>query len=211
MEYNIFNSFIWKSKISYEKKDELIKYIEEKYIKNPNQTPKKWKCNVHSSFEEKKSFPENFESSLLDEIEKKLKEFLKIYGKKIKCKGDYFINNVWYNVYAGNHFQEPHNHGDSFFSGCYYLKFNKKIHHQTEFYNPNFNLNYSKLKDNEYFALTLDLEEDDVIIFPSFLKHGTKGMINKNNYEETRITISFNITVFDLCIKNKSKDFFSYV
>jgi uncharacterized protein (TIGR02466 family) len=165
---------------------------------------------VHSSFKKEKSISEDFEDYLLDEIEEKLKQFLKIYVKKINIRGDYIINHIWYNAYGKNQFQEPHNHGDALFSGCYYLKFNKNIHHQTTFYNPNFNLDYSKLENNSYFCFTPDCEEDDVIIFPSFLKHGTKG-ISDLNTEDTRITISFNISNNSVCYEKPNKNIINYV
>ena len=168
MEHNIFNSTIWKSKIDYPDKYKLIKIIEENYKKNPNQTPKGWGCMLHSSFQKEKTISGDFEDSLLDEIEEKLKQFLKIYVKKINIRGDYIISNIWYNAYGKHQFQEPHTHGDALFSGCYYLKFNKNIHHQTTFYNPNFNLDYSKLENNPYYCFTSDCEEDDVIIFLNF-------------------------------------------
>lgn len=199
MEYNIFNSLIWKSQIEYDKKYELISTIEENYKKNPNQTPRGWNCSLHSSFNQKQTIPETFKDSLLNKIEEKFKEFLTSYEKLINIDGDYVTSHIWYNAYKGNQFQEPHIHGSSIFSGCYYLKFNEEVHHQTEFYNPNFDLDYSKLEKNKYFSRTFNCKEDDIIIFPSCLKHGTKGIKSKDKCEEIRITISFNMTNYNVC------------
>lgn len=207
MTYNIFNSTIWKSRIDYPNKKELIKIIEENYKKNPNQIPQGWECVVHSSFKGKnKQIPED----LLKMIEKKSNEFLSICKNKLKINGEYHINNIWYNAYGKNQFQEPHTHRGSVFSGCYYLKFNKNIHHQTTFYNPNFNLDYSKLENNSYFCFSPDCDEDDVIIFPSFLKHGTKG-ISDLNTEDIRITISFNISNNSVCCEKFNKNIINYI
>jgi hypothetical protein len=206
MKYNIFNSIIWKSKINYLNKNELIKTIEQNYKKNPNQTPKEWKCMVHSSF---KLNDNQIPTDLLKIIENKSNKFLDIYEKQLKIKGEYYINNIWYNAYGKHQFQEPHIHGDSLFSGCYYLKFNKNIHHQTTFYNPNFNLDYSKLKGNSYFCFNPDCEEDDIIFFPSFLKHGTQG-ISDINAEDIRITISFNITNSFVCYEKSNNNIIKY-
>lgn len=207
MNYNIFNSTIWKSKINYPDKNELIKKIEQNYNKNPNQTPKNWKCKVHSSFDsEDTQIPDN----LLKIIENKSNEFLEIYEKNMGISGEYIINNIWYNAYGKNQFQEPHNHGGAIFSGCYYLKFNKNIHHQTMFYNPNFNLDYSKLENNSYFCFNPDCEEDNIIIFPSLLKHGTSGVIGDMSVEELRITISFNIINSFVCYPQKSNSNMKY-
>jgi len=204
MDYNIFNSYIWKTKLHYDGKENLIKKIEEKYHEQPNLTPKKWKCNVHSSFEDKNN--DDFfllkENNLLDVIENKIHEFLSLYGEKINLHGDFSLSEIWYNVYKNNQFQEPHTHGGSIFSGCYYLKFNKHDHHQTQFYNPNYNLDYLKLENNPHFCFEPDCEEDDLIIFPSALKHGTKGVMQNSN--DTRITISFNVYIEEYLIKKKN-------
>jgi uncharacterized protein (TIGR02466 family) len=203
MNYNIFNSLIWKSKINYNKKFELIQNLTDTYNQDKNLLTKNWDCLVHSSFQNQENgkIPED----LLDIIEKKIIEFLEDCPDELKIRGTYILSEIWYNIYGKNNFQEPHTHGNSLFSGCYYLKLNKDVHHQTTFYNPNFNLDYSKLEENPYFCFTPDCEEDDLIIFPSFLKHGTKG-VKKNCSNDLRITISFNIINPDICIDNYKKE-----
>jgi hypothetical protein len=52
-------------------------------------------------------------------------------------------------------------------------------------------------------------EEDDIIIFPSFLKHGTKG-ISDLNTEDIRITISFNISNNSVCYEKSNKNIINY-
>ena len=206
MKYNLFNSYIWKSKINYNKKDDLIKNLTEDYNKNKNEFTPGWKCFVYSSFKDQEN--NKIPDDLLDTIEKKIIEFLEDCPNELKIRGTYIISDIWYNIYDKIHFQEPHDHGDALFSGCYYLKFNKENHHQTSFYNPNFNIDYSKLEDNSYFCFSPDCEEDDIIFFPSFLKHGTKG-IKKNSSNELRMTISFNIMNPDICLndhKEKQKN-----
>lgn len=207
MEYSIFNSLIWKTKINYNEKEQLIKIIENNYLKNPNQTPKGWGCTLHTSFKQKNRY---IPKDLIKIFEDKCNEFLDLYEKKLKISGNYYLQDYWYNAYKGNQFQEPHTHGTSLFSGCYYLKFNKEYCHQTEFYNPNFNLDYSKLEGNDYFCFNLDCEEDDLIIFPSFLKHGTKGIKNKKEYDDLRITITFNVTNSNICYSDNFKQSLSY-
>jgi len=200
MKYNLFNSYVWKSKINYNKKDFLINDLIEDYNKNKNNLTPNWNCLVYSSFKkEQDKIPED----LLDIIEIKIREFLDNAPDKLKIKGTYILSEIWYNIYDKHHFQEPHTHGDALFSGCYYLKFNKENHHQTIFYNPNFNIDYSKVEDNSYFSFSPDCEEDDLIIFPSNLKHGTKGLKNCSN--GLRITISFNIINPDICLNNNKE------
>lgn len=204
MDYEIFNSHIWKTKLYYEGKEELIKKIKTNYEKQPNLTPKKWRCDVHSSFESEDNtdFFMIGESNLLDNIESKIREFLSSHGPKMNLHGNFSLAEIWYNAYKDKQFQEPHDHGEYIFSGCYYLKFDKDTHYQTQFYNPNFKLNYSKLENNSYFCFSPDCEEDDLIIFPSGLKHGTLGV--KSISDDIRITISFNIAIRDYMISKKN-------
>lgn len=187
-EFYPFMSGIWKTKINYKNKEKLIKNIEEYCKKNNNLTPKGWKCLVKSSFSKKEN---KIPKDLVDIIEKKLNDFLNLIQKNIKLDGNYFINDIWFNYYINDYFQEPHIHKDSLFSGCYYLKFNSNHHHQTTFYNPNHHFNYLNFEDNSYFCFNPQCQEDDLIIFPSLLEHGTKGM--RENSNDSRITISFNV------------------
>ena len=190
MKYNIFTSEIWKTKLEYDKKNELIEIIEKSYFSNPNQTPPKWNCKVHSSFGKEFSLIPN---DLVNLLQEKVDKYVKTNKNNFNLDGKYFINEIWFNAYKHEQFQEPHTHGNTLFSGCYYLKFNKKIHHQTTFYNPNYNIDFFKVKNNSYFSVEIDCDEDDVIIFPSFLRHGTNGMKDKSKDVELRITISFNV------------------
>lgn len=203
MKYKLFDSYVWKSKIKYDKKQKLVKNLIRNYLDDKNKLTVNWMCFVYSSFEhqEKNNLPED----LLDIIEEKIKDYLKDCPEELQIKGTYILSDIWYNIYEKNYFQEPHVHGNSLFSGCYYLKFNKEKHHQTTFYNPNYNLDYSKLERNSYFSFESDCEEDDIIIFPSNLKHGTKGIKEKDS-EEIRITISFNVINPDICLDDKSQN-----
>ena len=203
MKYNLFDSYIWKSKVEYENKDNLIQTLSEDFFKNKNILTPGWECFVYSSYNrpEQNNIPED----LLNIIEKKILEYLNNCPEELKMRGAYDLKDIWYNVYEKDHFQEPHCHGYTLFSGCYYLKFNKNIHHQTTFYNPNYNIDYEKLEENPYFCFEPDCEEDDLIIFPSNLKHGTKGIKEKTS-DDLRITISFNVDNPDFCFENKKNE-----
>ena len=203
MKYNLFDSYIWKSKVKYNDKEKLIETLSKDFYKNKNKFTANWDCFVYSSFYnlEQNNIPED----LLNIIEKKITEYLNDCPKELRIKGKYILTEIWYNIYEKNYFQEPHVHGGSLFSGCYYLKFNKNIHHQTTFYNPNYDLDYKKIDQNSCFCFEPDCEEDDLIIFPSNLKHGTKGMKEKDS-EEIRITISFNVMNPDICLRIEKQD-----
>ena len=199
MKFNLFDSYIWKSKVKYDNKENLVKTLSEDFYKNKNKLTPSWDCFVYSSFKdlEQNKIPED----LLDILEEKIYEYINNCPEELRIKGKYILNEIWYNIYEKNYFQEPHNHGTALFSGCYYLKFNKKKHCQTTFYNPNYDLDYKNINQNSYFCFEPDCEENDLIIFPSNLKHGTKGLKDKNS-NELRITISFNITNTDMCFTN---------
>lgn len=199
---NIFSSFIWKTKLDYEGKNNLIERIEENYLRSPDKTPSKWKCNVHSTFDDQSS---HIPTDLITLFENKANEFLESYDQNLKLTGNFYIIECWYNAYKGHQFQEPHDHGTNLISGCYYLKFNKNKHHQTEFYNPNYKVNFHNLESNPHFCYTPDCDEGDLIIFPSNLKHGTKGIKNKNKCDELRITISFNVVNDNICFEKDKK------
>ena len=194
MKETLFNSYIWKSKVKYENKNTLTETISKDFRENRHRLTPRWGCLVYSSFDNKGDvkIPEDF----LDIIDKKFAEFLNDFPEMREIGGNYILHECWYNVYENNYYQEPHSHEPSTFSGCYYLKFNKKIHHQTYFYNPNFNSEYDCLTDNPFFCNHLECDEDDIIIFPSNLRHGTKGMRDKH-FDDLRITISFNIRNVD--------------
>jgi uncharacterized protein (TIGR02466 family) len=199
VKHILFNSYIWKSKINYDKKDELIKNLTNDYYENKNKLTPRWNSLSYSSFTERRN--DKIPEDLIDLIEDKMLEFLKDFSTELKIKEEYILHNIWYNIYGKNNYQEPHIHAPSLFSGCYYLKLNKDIHYQTTFYNPNFDVDYLKVKENPYFSFTPDCEEDDIIIFPSCLKHGTKG-VKKNFSNDLRMTISFNVTNPNVCIDN---------
>ena len=206
-KHNIFHSYIWKSKINYEGKNNLIKSLEKDFNENKNKFTRKWNCFVYSSFGDR--MQDKIPEDLLDIIEEKIREYLEDCPKELQIKGNYILKDIWFNIYEKNFYQEPHTHGNSLFSGCYYLKFNKKKHYQTTFYNPNYNINYSKVEKNSYFCFEPDCDEDDIIIFPSNLKHGTSGLKEKN-YEELRITISFNIVNPEMYLDDEMQEGVSY-
>ena len=123
MKYNLFDSYIWKSKIKYDNKDKLIETLSKDFYKNKNKLTPDWKCFIYSSYKHPEQ--DNIPEDLLDIIEEKISEYLNNCPEELQIKGTYILSEVWYNIYEENYFQEPHNHGNALFSGCYYLKFNK--------------------------------------------------------------------------------------
>jgi len=87
----------------------------------------------------------------------------------------------WIQCYEQYGYHAAHNHGLLGFSGIVYLKFNKKEHLPTRFYSPLMNI-----FDGHHLSYLPDVEEGDMIIFPSFLMH--ESPINTS--KEQRIILS---------------------
>lgn len=101
------------------------------------------------------------------------------------------INNSWVNFQKNGSRLDKHCHPDSVVSGVIYLKTDinsSKIY----FYNPNplvYFLKVKETKKNNYEYVYFKPEIGDLIIFPSWLIHGSNNDINKS---KERIALSFN-------------------
>lgn len=185
-------SYIWKEKIKYQHKEKLVKKIIEDYKKdkvnksfvndfNTNKT-----TSVMKLFENKKSpifsNEDNFLiTELFEEIKKKFELYLKFYNINKK----FSLERIWYAFYDKTMKTFPHDHVADF-SGVYYLKFNKEVHRPTFFYINNF---YRQPNPDIFcdFLIEPDVEEEDIIFFPSGFPHGARSNIS----DECRILISF--------------------
>ena len=105
------------------------------------------------------------------------KEFMRYY-----CIKDFTITNCWFQQYYKNDNHSWHNHGQTNISWVYYVELNDK-HNCTEFYDT---VNKQKFK--------LDVNEGDIVIFPSFLPHRSP-IITTNN---RKTIISCNINLLDI-------------
>jgi len=113
----------------------------------------------------------------------------------------------WYNITGEGGWQEQHDHISgplpSQFSGIHYVKYDKDEHKPVEFENPLATLLRSMAPSSnkeslpEFFralhAYPKDIEEGDIIIFPSYLKHA----VNIQESTKDRISIAFNLGVWN--------------
>ena len=99
----------------------------------------------------------------------------------------YEIKNLWCQRYKGEQYHGAHNHGALGYSMVFYAQFDKDCHKGTKFISP-FN---NWLNGNPIFH-TVDVDEGDVIFFPSFVLHECVPV--KNNDKE-RIIFSLNMNV----------------
>ena len=87
-----------------------------------------------------------------------------------------YINNIWFQQYEANDFQDWHVHGDSLYSSVYYVELP-----------PNTKTSFRE-QDKE---IQLDVEEGDYVVFPSCLRHTSKE--NKSGMRKTIISMNLNV------------------
>ena len=150
-----------------------------------NQTPRGWDCNLKTEFSQSQKVVDEY-STYYDGI---IKQFSDDVGlKECRC----YIDEAWLNLYSDKMDQEEHDHAPGFYSGIHYIKFDSS-HGATKFRHPMYNLFCYAYKDvdaqmpDEFYIP--EVEEGDVIIFPSFMRH----RVAPNHSENLRITMAFNI------------------
>jgi len=113
----------------------------------------------------------------------------------------------WYNITGKGGWQEEHNHISGpmpiMFSAIHYVEFDKDEHKAVEFYNPHEQIlratapteNKDKLPPyyKELATVPTFIEEGDLIIFPSYLRHA----VNPQQSEKIRVSIAMNIGLYD--------------
>jgi len=180
---------------------ELKAIANEKYLRNKSipvhGTPSNWDCQLTTDFENSQA---NIYSHMYDDI---MKDFARDVG--IGPNGRAEMHESWLNYYAKGENQEEHDHLPAFYSGIHYLQFNPDEHQAIQFANPMhqlFNCIYTcsaacrdeeDITDHYQFSRQWwwpeDVEEGDIIIFPSFLKH----RVVSNESDEVRMSLAFNI------------------
>ena len=124
---------------------------------------------------------------ILSRIQNSVDEYVETYGcTKQKIK------NYWFNVQNENSVLTEHTHGESTISGALYINVDDSC--SLFFHNPN---PYSYIIDKDpdkfteftYEYYWMRIKNCQLIIFPSWLKHGKNDVINSMN---DRIAISFN-------------------
>ena len=153
-----------------------------------NDADGKWNCSVDTTFFDEKDVVNP------DELGQMLAPYLYQYFPR---SVDIQIVNSWLNVYNSGQHQEPHHHIQfpEFinFSGVIFLNYDHK--RDAHFYFENMNLDHTISGYTHIFEqspiLELDVEQGDLIVFPSFVRHGVH--LQKENTNRT--TLSFNLNV----------------
>lgn len=129
------------------------------------------------------------------DIIKKLLTAIEEYGTKFGLH-PLDISNSWVNTQKEGSQLNMHCHPDSIVSGTIYLKCNKNSN-QLYFYNPNPHISFMNIKTYNVFNYSyvgIKPQIGDLILFPSWLMHGSHK--EKNKCKE-RIALSFNTRYYE--------------
>ena len=170
-------------------KNQLVPLIE-KDLKKESTINENWDCNSKTSFHLEKNIMNAYKHLYYEKIE----EFLEIMNVNKKMLPKYEINSIWYNSYDNLDYQERHDHFPEHFSMIHYLQFDSKEHYGTKFFNPcvpslQFTQQQIFNRMNQQFLEFDDVEEGDMIFFPSFVQH----LVKPNKSHKNRITIALNL------------------
>jgi Rps23 Pro-64 3,4-dihydroxylase Tpa1-like proline 4-hydroxylase len=211
----VFGDYIWKSKLDNNFVEEYKNEFNSRIIDNNSITTDSWdNCSVRSSFFNNElvlnclsvDFNGIFSKKILDEMKFFFTELEKLDENRNRIDVELIISKIWYNKYNYGDFQEIHDHsgqGDgmrSFYSFVYIFKStNKKSDAKLVFDNPRGsffrNMAISEIvKISNYDSKYIPgLNEGELIIFPSHMKHYVSCHKNK---DDNRITISGNISTY---------------
>ena len=156
---------------------------------------KKTKIKGHDSLSKNKGYSSHSnESNVINNLNKEMqlrlnneiKEYANEYGfKKLG------VSNSWYNIEKKDCVLNNHTHPMSVVSGVLYLK-TDKLSNKIYFFNPNPFIYFSSFEKSNFVNFEhvfFDVEIGSLLLFPSWLKHGSNYEKNKSN---ERICLSFN-------------------
>ena len=154
---------------------------------------------------------ENLKNYIQHEVHECLKEIWKVNPN------DFLLTGMWSNVHRSFSKHHIHSHPNSFLSGVIYLDVatdNNELPGEIFFVDPRSNMrmqnpDYIEKSEISYVAWRYTPEIGKLLIFPSWLEHGTDPGSFTNN--KLRISLSFNYTLIksnDLTTKLNFKENF---
>ena len=180
-----------------EHKARVLPVLEQKFKDSPNQTAP-WATMEHTwtSFEKDQGL------NIWDEqFDKTIHDYLNyLQGSPIEF--DYVVDS-WLNIHDSNMYMEQHEHGGAIVSGIYYLQFDKNKDFPATFMNPSHKgIEDWGLKSTNFhpendalilstFPNYLNIEEGDLILFPSYLTHFVKR--SRGQHDKLRVSYAFNV------------------
>lgn len=209
---NLFSSLLYKDKIdplSYNKSD-IVDVILKNYKKDETKSRNNWdnRSDLHHYYAD---WDNNYYDPLpLDQLaliyEDKVKQFIAGLQLSQNIEYNWSIENIAVNT---RHMAEHDHLGftdnyEGVFSAIHYINYDKIQHGPTNFFNPlmfaQFNCftnTMSQILDSEnqdnsaYFkSWSIDCNEDDLLIFPSYLKHDVTSNVETSKH---RIVSALNI------------------
>ena len=123
--------------------------------------------------------------TIKDRIQSTANEYAKFYGlQSVKVGG------MWSNIQHSGSCLNEHTHPNSIVSGSLYINVDETC--KLYFHNPNpYNgfTQYDKTNDFNYQFVWINVKNCQLILFPSWLKHGKN---NEVNMMDDRVVVSFN-------------------
>ena len=187
--YPLFSYFVFKGTIDPTKynKQPIIDVVERNYQINPNRNEWDTESSMHHCYKdwENPNFEKIPETAGLSRL---YKEFFQNAFKEF-----IFKTNGGFQFYIANvtgtkegQFMRKHHHNPAFYSAIHYVQLAQE-HSRTVFCNPasdeekladytmelvSANLHHQALINSSFFKTwTFDIQEDDILLFPSFLEH----------------------------------------
>lgn len=195
MIHNLFSTPIFKTKVdprSYDK-ESIIKTCKENYEKNPYHNYWDSVSDLHHYHRDLSNGPD-------------LKSLGVVYGKIVNeymasISGDFRYRWHIINLAVNSKYMKAHDHfyrqdgWQGMFGGIHHISYDKEFHSPTKFLNPlifaqyshnthdmSVKLDRSDINNSAYYPdTTMDVEEDDIIIFPSYLKHIVENGVKKES------------------------------
>tara|TARA_B100000035_G_scaffold294474_1_gene284766 strand:- start:1971 stop:2570 length:600 start_codon:yes stop_codon:yes gene_type:complete len=127
-----------------------------------------------------------------------LKSVSKVFDDYKLIRDSEYITCMWANVSPSYNKHPIHLHANSFWSGVLYLNCPKPDSGWIEFKDPRQALLFQYFEyeqENEFSMRSAKMEPEDnkLILFPSWLEHGTMGGNFSESKNQKRISLSFNV------------------
>ncbi len=130
-------------------------------------------------------FSKFLNKKIKDRIQTALDEYNEISGNRLSK-----LDNIWSNVQNAGSKLNQHSHAGSDISGALYI--NVAEDDKLYFHNPNqyvYFMNKKNFTPYNYETSSISVHNCQLILFPSWLRHGNDNVINKM---DERIVVSFN-------------------
>jgi uncharacterized protein (TIGR02466 family) len=139
---------------------------------------------------------EDFQKQSLDFFKDSILNFIKSFDPL--CNFFIELNGIWINENFTGSLNSKHLHPQSNFSGVYYIKVPENsgdiIFYRDEIL-YDYLENYKIFNSSEFnISEKIEIKEDDLILFPSFLNHSVEKNLNK----DSRISVAFNFNLKNL-------------